>query len=261
MLNRLFYVIALSMLALNLVGCTKPVVPTDLVSKIEQKLTEHSKENFNLGFVALFDSDNKKTTFLARESQPDKEVENEFYLRPKKIYENALEDNASEIKELSNITVLGLSGVKIKDSLYDYCKYITVDNQNRPDLVELICKLDENQEQEKANLSLKSLKVLDPKFVTALGEIAEIDNIGLVVFNDYKTGQPKLFLGKDNYFTPEVTVSFPLLLAKDTKEKDEKMTITSLNTWTVITYRKNPCKSCTISGGKVECTYVKDSSC
>ena len=40
MLNRLFYVIALSMLALNLVGCTKPVVPTDLVSKIEQKLTE-----------------------------------------------------------------------------------------------------------------------------------------------------------------------------------------------------------------------------
>ena len=248
MLNRLFYVIALSMLALNLVGCTKPVVPTDLVSKIEQKLTEHS----NLGFVALFDSDNKKTTFLARESQPDKEVENEFYLRPKKIYENALEDNASEIKELSNITVLGLSGVKIKDSLYDYCKYITVDNQNRPDLAELICKLDENQEQEKANLSLKSLKVLDPKFVTALGEIAEIDNIGLVVFNDYKTGQPKLFLGKDNYFTPEVTVSFPLLLAKDTKEKDEKMTIT---------YRKNPCKSCTISGGKVECTYVKDSSC
>ncbi|MBL8501187.1 MAG: hypothetical protein LZF63_09530 [Nitrosomonas sp.] len=257
MLNRLFYVMILSSLTLSLVGCAKPV-PKALVSNIEKQLSEHSNKEFNLGFVTLFDSDNKKTKFLARESEPDKEVENEFFLRPKEINENALTDSASEIKELSTITVLGLSGIKVNDTIYDYCKYITIDNQNHPDLAELVCKTDENQEKEKANLSIKNLKVLDPRFVKELSDVAEIKNIGLVVLNDYKTGQPELFLAKDNYVGLDAKVNFPLLLARDTKEK---MTITSLNTWTVVTYRQNPCKTCTTSGGTGECTRVKDSSC
>ncbi|MBS0587326.1 hypothetical protein [Nitrosomonas sp.] len=261
MLNRLFHVMALSLLTLNLVGCAKPV-PKDLVSTIEQQLNKHSEKEFNLGFVTLFDSDNKKTKFLARESEPDKEVENEFFLRPKEINENTLKDSASEIKELSTITVLGLSGIKVNDTTYDYCKYITIDNQSHPDLAELVCKINENQEKEKNDLSIKNLKVLDPKFVKELSEVAKIKNIGLIVLNDYKTGQPELFLAKDNYVSPDVKVDFPLLLARDAKEKNnEKMTITSLNTWTVITYRQNPCKSCATSGGTGDCTRVKDSSC
>ncbi|MBX3617284.1 hypothetical protein [Nitrosomonas sp.] len=262
MLNRLFYVMVLFGLVLGLASCSSKPVPTDLVSKIENKLKEDSGKDFNLGFVTLFDSDNKKTKFLARESEPDKEVENEFFIRPKEIYENALKDNASEIRELSTITVLGLSGVKINGTIYDYCKYITVDNQSRPDLSELICKFNEKQEKEKTNLSTNTLQVLDSQFVKELSKVSDIENIGLVVLNDYKTGQPQLFLGKDNYFSPEIKVNFPLRLDSGTKEKeDEKMTITSLNTWTVITYKQNPCKSCGISGGSGDCTHVKDSSC
>jgi len=249
----------LSSLTLSLVGCAKPV-PKDLVSKIEKQLNENSEKEFNLGFVTLFDSDNKKTKFLARESEPDKEVENEFFLRPKEINENALTDSASEIKELSTITVLGLSGIKINNTTYDYCKYITIDNQNHPDLTKFVCKIDENQEKEKPNhSSIKNLTALDPTFIKELGEVAEIKSIGLVVLNDYKTGQPELFLANDNYVSLDTEKdNFPLLLARDTKEK---MTITSLNTWTVVTYRQNPCKACTTSGGTGECTRVKDSSC
>ncbi|MBS0300137.1 MAG: hypothetical protein JSR32_09470 [Proteobacteria bacterium] len=262
MLSRLFYVVVLFILLLGLVSCAK-YVPSALVSDIESELNkDNSKKNFNLGFVTLFDSDNKKTKFLARESEPEKEVENEFFLRPKEINENALTDNASEIKELSTITVLGLSRIKVNDTIYDYCKYIIIDNQSHPDVAELVCKIDENQEKEKANLSIKNLKVLDPKFVKELSEVAEIKNIGFVVFNDYKTGQPELFLAKDNYVSPNVKVNFPWPLPRNTEKKNnEKMTITSLNTWTVITYRQNPCKSCTTSGGTGECTHVKDSSC
>ena len=267
MFNRLFFVVPLFVLTFGLASCTKPI-PTDLVLRIEEALNkdnsnpENPKKDFNLGFVTLFDSDNKETKFLSRESQEGKEVENIFSLNPKGIYENALKDNASEIKELSTISVLGLSGIKINGTTYDSCKYITIDNQSQPDLSELICKITGDQEKEQASLNTKALKVLDPKFVKELGEVSGIKNIGFVVLNDYKTGQPEIFLGKDNYVSPEVKVSFPLLLANDIEDEEKKkMTIVSLNTWTVVTYRQNPCKSCASGGGTGECTYVKDSSC
>lgn len=261
-----FVVVLLVVVALGLAGCSSKPIPTDLISRIEKKVTDidsgNLKDKFNLGFVTLFDSENKEIKFLARESEINKEVQNTFSLNPKGISENALKDNASEIRELSTISVLGLSGIKINDSVYDSCKYISIDNQSRDDLSELICKITGNQEKEQANSDTKALAVLDPQFVKELGEIAGIKNIGFVVLNDYKTGQPKIFLGKDSYINPEDKISFPLLLARDTNDKEgKKMTITSLNTWTVVTYRQNPCKVCSSSGGTADCTYVRDSSC
>ena len=267
MLNRFVFVMFLFILSLGLVSCSKPV-PTNLVSEIE-KLEDLKTPN--LGFVALFDSDMKETKFLTRESEKCKkekddkrkeciETETSFDIE---IKGSTLKDNASEIKELSTISVLGLSGIRIKDMTYNSCKYITIDNQTQPDLAELICKVDENQEKAEANFNTKTLKVLDKTIVEKLGKAAGIEskNIGLVVLNDYKTGQAKPFLVKDDYFSPQEAV-FPLIFSEDPNDKEKnKITITSLNTWTVITYRQNPCRSCTVSGGKLQCIYIKDSSC
>jgi len=267
MLNRFVFVMFLFVLILGLVSCSKPV-PKSLVSEIE-KLEDLKTPN--LGFVTLFDSDMKATKFLARESE---KCEKEKDDKSRKCIEtgttfdieiegSALKDNASEIKELSTITILGLSEIRIKDMTYNSCKYITVDNQIQPDLSELICKIDGSREKTPANFNTKTLKVLDKTLVEKLGEAAGIEskNIELVVLNDYKTGQAEVFLGRDNYFSPQ-EVSFPPLFAVDPNDKEKKeITISSLNTWAVITYRQNPCRSCTVSGGKLECIYIKDDSC
>lgn len=109
--NRLFYVVILFVLTLGLVLFLKPdpdpvPVPASLVLEIEEKLNKGGGEPFSLGFVTLFDSINKETKLFPRESQPGKEVENEFFHRPKDIYGSGLKDNASEIKELSNYLYL-----------------------------------------------------------------------------------------------------------------------------------------------------------
>ncbi len=273
MLNRFVFVMFLFVLTLGLVSCSKPV-PINLVSEIE-KLEDLKTPN--LGFVTLFDSDMKETKFLTRESEKCKKEKDDKDNKDNKDKEcietetsfdieingSALKDNASEIKELTTITVLGLSEVRMKDMTYNSCKYITIDNQTQPDLSELICKVDENKEKLQTNFNTKTLKVLDKTLVEKLGKAAGIEskNIGLVVLNDYKTGRAEPFLGKDGYFSPQ-EVGSPLLFAIDPNDNEKKkITISSLNTWTVITYRQNPCRSCTVSGGKLTCIYVKDSSC
>lgn len=269
MLNRFILTMSLFVIIFGLVSCSKPV-PIDLVAKIEKKLEDDealnpNKIKLNLGFVTLFDSNENETEFLTRGSQEcenkkERCIETESY-SDLKIYDSVLNDNASDIKELSTISVLGLSGIKINDKIYDACKYFTVDNQIQSDLSGLICKV-ENHEKEQTSINVKTLKVLDKELVEELGKVADVESIELVVLNDYKSGRAEFFLGKDNYvsFNPKEISIFPPLFVKDISDK-EKKTITSLNSWTVITYRQNPCKSCTESGGKVVCVRIKDDSC
>ncbi|MEK6736284.1 MAG: hypothetical protein AABY47_06920 [Pseudomonadota bacterium] len=243
MLNakQLLIMSSLFSLAIGLVGCAKPI-PTNLINKLEEKISrntdEGQKDKFNIGFVTIFDANTEKTKSFVRETQEGKETG---------ITTGIKGESASEIRELTSVSVLGLSGIKINDIEYNSCKYITVNNQREPskDLSKLICETNKN-----SNAKLLPPDTLDKELVSELSKVGGIDNIGFLLFNDYKTGKTKLFLGSDNYVVPDV--NFPL----------PKSTMTSLNAWSMVTYKQNPCKTCKVnSSGVEECVYVKDQTC
>lgn len=263
--NRSLFMICLFVITSILIGCAK--VPADLALKIEDEIKKSNPEDledkFNLGLVTLFDSDNKEAKFFARELKLEKETEKDTKTEKETgvefgfnaISNNALGDEvATAIKEVSSISILGLSEIVINNVVYNSCQYISIDNQNGSDLSRLICPVNRNQEKERPHLATN--KVLDKHIVDELIKISGVEKIKFVVFNDYKTGRAEFFLANSDYFSPEV--SFPLFLTKDPKNNPKE--ITNLNTWTVITYRQNPCKQCKVVAGKLECEYFKDKS-
>lgn len=244
MLNIKQWLITLLCLSLTfvLMSCSKPV-PINLVERLERPDTTNTK----IGFVTLFDSDSEQVKFLLRETEAEnckdpkncKEVEETLYIKG---------ENAKEIREVSAVSVLGLSGIKINDTEYNSCKYISIDNQNHPDLSELICKMDVKQ-----TTSTKVAKPIEieKELFDELSKSGGINNLGFVVLNDYMTGEGKLVIANENYVN--LDVSFPL----------PQSSITSLNAWTVVTYRQNPCKQCKVSTGTgtEKCVYVRDQDC
>lgn len=243
---RLFVMISFFSLTLVLIGCSKPV-PIDLVEKLEKPNTTNTK----IGFVTLFDSNNEQVKFLSRESEKEnckdpnkcKEVENTYSIKG---------ENAKEIKEVSAVSVLGLAGIKINDTEYNSCTYISIDNQSHPDLSELICRVnDKNDANQVASDKVVRPLQIEKELFDELSKAGGIDNLGFAVLNDYMTGEGKLVIANKNYVNPDV--SFPL----------PKSSITSLNAWTVVTYRQNPCKQCKVSTGtgKEECVYIRDQDC
>ncbi|MBP7953864.1 MAG: hypothetical protein KAZ14_01700 [Nitrosomonas sp.] len=246
--KRWFIKVPCLLLTLGLISCSKPI-PINLVEKLEKPSTTNTK----IGFVTLFDSDKEQANFLSRETKTEncndpkdcKEVENTFSIKG---------ENAKEIREVSAVSVLGLSGIKINDTEYNSCKYISIDNQNHPDLSELICKI--NEDKDVKQTTSNSNKVAKPieiekELFDELSKSGGINNLGFAVLNDYMTGEGKLVIANKNYVN--LDVSFPL----------PQSSITSLNAWTVVTYRQNPCKQCKVSTGtgKEECVYIRDQDC
>lgn len=264
--NRCFFLIHLVVITSILIGCSK--VPSNFALKIEDEINKSIPDNledkFNLGLVMLFDSDNKEARFFARELTLEKETEKGTHMEKEAearfgyniISNNVLEEEvAAAIREVSSVSILGLSEIVINDVVYNSCQYITVNNQKGADLSRLICPNSKNQEKERPHLVIN--KVLNKDIVSELREFSGVEKIKFVVFYDYKTGQTEFFLASPDYFSPEI--SFPLSLTKDPKENPQK--ITNWNNWNVIIYRQNPCKLCWEEGGKTKCEYYKNKSC
>ena len=206
----------LLLLVFGIAGCSKNI-PDQLSDELE-KISD-----FRIGFIALVDSDTGKTEFL-KNSKADAEYAK--FPQP-----------ASEIRKITSVSVVGVSGIRIEDTSYNSCNYISFDNHR-----ELICANNENQEHQPS----PNITDMSADLASKLGKAGEIDNIGFLVVTDFKTGQTKLLKNKDY-------ISLPANLPQSISA------IKSSSSWNMISFKKNPCyKLVDRGGGKWELLFYPD---
>jgi len=209
-------IIMLLLLVFGIAGCSKNI-PDQLSDELE-KISD-----FRIGFIALVDSDTGKTEFL-KNSKADAEYAK--FPQP-----------ASEIRKITSVSVVGVSGIRIEDTSYNSCNYISFDNHR-----ELICANNENQEHQPS----PNITDMSADLASKLGKAGEIDNIGFLVVTDFKTGQTKLLKNKDY-------ISLPANLPQSISA------IKSSSSWNMISFKKNPCyKLVDRGGGKWELLFYPD---
>jgi len=210
----------LFLLVLSIVGCSNKNIPDQISNELEE-ITK-----FSIGFVALVDSDTGKTEFLK-----NSEAKSDYVKSPQP---------ASEIRKITSVSIVGVSGVKIEDESYNSCNYISFDNHR-----ELICANNENQEHQLS----PNITDISADLASKLGKAGEINNIGFLVLTDFRTGQTKLLKNKD-YISLPANLSHPISAIK------------SSSSWTMIYYKKNPCYMLVDrGGGKLEWVFYPDKNC
>lgn len=207
------------LLVLGITGCSKNI-PDQLSDELE-KISD-----FKVGFIALVDSDTGKTEFLK-----NSKAESSYVKSPQP---------ASEIRKITSVSVVGVSGIKIGDTSYNSCNYISFDNHR-----ELICANNENQEHQPS----PDIPDISADLASKLGKAGEIKNIGFLVLTDFKTGQTKLLKNKDY-------ISLPANLPQSISA------IKSSSSWSMIHFKKNPCyKWVDRGGGNWELVFYPNSNC
>ncbi|PXW88855.1 hypothetical protein C8R34_1061 [Nitrosomonas sp. Nm84] len=212
-------IIMLFLLMLSIVGCSKNIPPqlSDELEKIS---------DFKIGFIALVDSDTGQTEFLKNTKAEADYVKSH--------------QPASEIRKITSVSIVGVSGVKFRDMSYSSCSYISFDNQR-----ELICANNENQDhQPSPNITDISADLADE-----LGKAGKINNIGFLVLTDFKSGETKLLKNKD-YISLPANLPQPISAIK------------SSSSWSTIFYKKNPCYMLVDKGGgRLEWVFYPDKHC
>lgn len=205
-------IIMLISLAFVAAGCSKDI-PSQVSDRIEEIY------NVKIGFVALIDSDSGQTKYLKHE----KADADPFFSFNKS-------QPASDIRRVTSVSVVGVSGIKIAEVHYQSCNYITFGDYMKNNQTELICRNLENQGLEERPYLKKAseIPIISEDLGVELGKAGGIENIGFLVLTDINTGKTKL-LRHENYVS--LPVSFPQSISE----------IKSSSAWNVITYRKNPC--------------------
>lgn len=236
MLNvkRSVIIITLFSIILGITGCSRklPIELTNELEKISGTNTDGTK--FNLNVVPIIDSKTGQAKYFRHEE--------DILLGPiNNIHP------ASEIIDVSTVSVVRVSGIEVKGTEYKSCNYITIDSQ-KVETIErsLICQGNGFREAElSAPDKVSELPIIPKDFAGRLAKSGEIDNIGFLVVTDVITGETKL-LKHENY------VSLPVILPLKIDA------LLSSNSWSTITYKLNPCCTCTTtSGGDNGCSCRK----
>lgn len=207
------------MTVIGLVGCSRNI-PIQLSEELE-KITD-----FKVGFIALVDSETGKTEFLK-----NSKAESEYVKSPQP---------ASEIRKITSVSIVGVSGIRSGDRTYNSCNYISFDSHR-----ELICANNENEEHQ----SSFNIHDISANLANALGKAGKVDNIGFLVLTDFGSGQTKLLKNKDY-------ISLPAELRQPISE------IKSSSSWSMIYYKKNPCYMLVDKGGgKWEWVFYPNRNC
>lgn len=179
-----------------------------------------------LGFVTLIDSRTGQAKYLRSTNGGTSMFFNEA-------------QPASEITEVTTISVIGISGIAGSQS----CNYITIDSRHVGSMEErVICR--RNNELRETNLQDSDIPTLPQKLMNRLAEAGDINNLGFLILTDAITGKTKLFMHKDYTERP---FKFPLSITE----------VRNNNSWSVITFKENPCRQCSVnSNGQEHCWYV-----
>ncbi len=196
--KRWIIIIMVLLLVFGITGCSKNI-PDKLSNELE-KISD-----FRIGFIALIDSETGQIEFLKNTKA---EAESAKFPQP-----------ASEIRKITSVSVVGVSGIKIGDTSYNSCNYISFDDHR-----ELICANNEHQEHQ----SSQNIPDISADLAMKLGKAGEINNIGFLVLTDFITGQTKLLRNKDY-------ISLPANLPQSISA------IKSSSSWSMISFKKNPC--------------------
>jgi len=230
MLNakQLMILITLFSLAIGVAGCAKKL-PIELTTELE-KITgpDINGKDFRIGIIPLIDSKNGQAKFFMHE-------ENFF----KGFFDKPLP--ASEIVDITTVSVVGVSGIKVNEIEYKFCNYINVASIKNDPINSLICK---NNEFRHAGLPVleeaSEIPIIPKELAGRIAKVGGIEDLGFLVLTDIVTGETKL-LRQENY------VSLPVSLPQQID------TLISSNSWNVTTYWKNPCCQCKDG----ECTCAK----
>lgn len=208
---------------LGIVGCSKNI-PTQLSDELERI------SDFKVGFIALVDSDTGQTEFLKNTN-----AETGYVKSPQP---------ASELKKITTVSVVGVSGIKVGDTSYNSCNVISFHEDEGLQRT-TICANNENEEHQ------PSPNILDisADLASKLGEAGKIKNVGFLVLTDFETGRSKLLKNKDY-------ISLPANLPQSISA------IKSSSSWSTIYYKKNPCYMLVDKGGgKLEWVFYPDKNC
>jgi len=132
----------------------------------------------------------------------------------------------SEIRKITSVSVIGVSDVTVEGRTYQSCNYVNFDGKTV-----LICKRGDNPPTPNDQVGIFSVTQAE-KIEQASG----ISNIGFLLFTDVHNGQTKL-VKNENY------VSFENMLPQSISK------IKNGASWSVVTYKKNPCCTSTYTGG------------
>ncbi len=193
---------------LGLTGCSDKFLPIGLAHHLERA------SDTKFGYVALIDSSTGQTKYLISANG----ATSKSFGKPQP---------ASEIKEVTTVSVVGVSGI----TGYQSCNYITIDSRHVGSMeARLICRKDESREtklQDSDNFS--EIPTLPRDLLSRLAEAGDINNLGFLILTDVITGKTKLFR-HENYV--DRSVSFPLSVTE----------VKNNNSWSVITFKVNPCR-------------------
>lgn len=203
-------------------GCTNSL-PIGLAHDLERA------SDTQFGFVALIDSSTGQTKYLRNANAGS----SRFFDKPQP---------ASEITEVTTVSVVGVSGI----AGYQSCNYITINSpQVESTDTRLICLDNENRKSNpQAFVRNTEIPNLSEHLVNRLADAGNINNLGFFILTDIVTGKTRLFK-RENYIDLPVSSSLSVTEVK------------SNNAWSIVTFRLNPCSSCTTnSQGGLDCVYL-----
>ncbi|MBS0484486.1 MAG: hypothetical protein JSS06_04605 [Proteobacteria bacterium] len=219
--------IILFFVTLSFTGCSDKL-PIGLAHDLERA------SDTKFGFVALIDSNTGQAKYLKNINGV---AASTFFDEPQ---------SASEIKEVTTISVIGVSGI----AGYQSCNHVTVDSRHVEESKfmedRLICRDNESREitrlQDSDNFS--EIPTLPRDLLDRLASAGGINNLGFLILTDVITGKTKLFK-HENYVDRDFR--FPLSVTE----------VKNNNSWSVVTFKVNPCSQCTVnSDGQRHCTYL-----
>lgn len=130
-------------------------------------------------------------------------------------------EKVSEIRNITPISVIGVSGVKVGNKTYESCNYVSFDAQTR-----LICKRGANQPS--PGDPIDPIESFPTDLAIAIESASGINNVGFLLFSDYAKGKLKIIRNQDY-------ISFHGQLPKSVSAINNGLS------WSVTTYQQNPC--------------------
>lgn len=137
-------------------------------------------------------------------------------------FDLSADENVAEIRDITPISVIGVSGITIGNKSYESCNYVSIAAQTR-----LICKRGANEPSPEDPVD--PIESYPTELATDIEGASGINNVGFLLFSNYKTGEIKIVKNKDY-------ISFHGHLPNKS--------VSAINngaSWSVTTYKRNPC--------------------
>ncbi|MER0217507.1 MAG: hypothetical protein DU481_15400 [Nitrosomonas sp.] len=142
-------------------------------------------------------------------------------------FELSADEKVTEINDITPISVIGVSGITIGKKTYESCNYVSYAEKTKLQ-TKLICKRGANQPSPEDPVDT-TIESFPTELATDIENASGINNVGFLLFSNYKTGELKIVKNKDyivfDGHLPNQSVS----------------AINNGISWSVTTYKRNPC--------------------